>query len=115
MYSPPSYCIQTNIFTMKIDTFEVLVGDMRGLRWQSFSGRLNVQALGYKPVEGGMENDGTPLFVVKAPYNGFTHPGKTSEKLDGTVILMFVYMGPGLILTGQARIYRMAGLRNASR
>jgi len=71
---------------IQIDTFEVLVGDMRGLRWQAFSGRLNVQALGYKPVEGGIENDGTPLYIVKAPYNGFTHPGKTSEKLEGAYV-----------------------------
>jgi hypothetical protein len=71
---------------MKVDTFEVLVGDMYGLRWEPCYGRLNLKALGYKPVEGGNENDGTPLYIVKAPYNGFVHPGKTSEKLDGTAL-----------------------------
>ena len=74
---------------MKIDTFEVLVGDMGALRWVPFSGRLNVHALNYKPVEGGSENDGTPLYIVKAPHNGFTHPGKTSEKLDGKILFAF--------------------------
>jgi hypothetical protein len=90
---------------MKIDTFEVPVGDMRGLRWVPFSGRLNVQALGCKPVEGGNENDGTPLYVVKAPFNGFTHPGKTSEKLDGMPVLSFVHAGVALIVTDSSGAY----------
>lgn len=69
---------------MKLDVYEVLVGNPNGLRWEPVTGRLNLQALRYQPVEGGNENDGTPLYIVKAPYKGFTHPGKTSEKLDGT-------------------------------
>jgi Protein of unknown function (DUF3421) len=70
-------------YNLKIDTYEVLVGDMNGLRWVPASGRLNLNNLGHKPVEGGFENDGTPLYVVKAPYGDAVHPGKTSEKLDG--------------------------------
>lgn len=69
-----------------LDVYEVLVGNPNGLRWEPVTGRLNLQALRYQPVEGGNENDGTPLYIVKAPYKGFTHPGKTSEKLDGAYI-----------------------------
>lgn len=56
---------------------------MRGLRWVPASGRLNVNSLGYRPVEGGRENDGTPLYIAQAPHKGVVHPGKASEKLDG--------------------------------
>jgi hypothetical protein len=70
-----------------IDTFEILVGNMQQLRWQRVHGRLN-RSVG-KLVEGGYENDGTKLYIVKAEYpenSGVFHPGKTSEKLDGAYI-----------------------------
>ncbi|KAJ7209569.1 carbohydrate-binding module family 12 protein [Mycena pura] len=66
--------------------YEILVGDMRGLRWVDANGYLNVASLGYRPVEGGRESDGTPLYIAEAPYNGAVHPGKASEKLDGAYI-----------------------------
>ncbi|KAF8157810.1 hypothetical protein B0H34DRAFT_782560 [Crassisporium funariophilum] len=69
-----------------LDTYEILVGDMRGLRWVSASGKLNVSSLGARPIEGGRENDGTPIYVVKAFHKGAEHPGKASEKLDGAFI-----------------------------
>ncbi|PFH52015.1 carbohydrate-binding module family 12 protein [Amanita thiersii Skay4041] len=69
-----------------VDEYEILLGDMRGLRWVSFTGRLNLSNLGARPVEGGRENDGTPLFIVRAYYKEAVHPGKTSEKLDGAYI-----------------------------
>jgi len=70
-----------------VDTYEVLVGDMRGLTWVSMNGHFNFNGLGGKrPVEGGRENDGTPLYIAKAPHNGAEHPGKASEKLDGAYI-----------------------------
>jgi Protein of unknown function (DUF3421) len=101
---------------MKLDTFEVLVGDMDGLRWVPFSGRLNVQALGYTPVEGGMENDGTPLYIVKAPFNGFTHPGKTSEKLDGTTVFCVTACDTNRkSVSLQVLIFHTMELRSASR
>lgn len=56
---------------------------MNGLRWVDASGRLNVSSLGFRPVEGGREADGTPLYIAEAPHNGAVHPGKASEKLDG--------------------------------
>jgi hypothetical protein len=66
--------------------YEILIGDMNGLRWVQASGRLNVQSLGARPVEGGRENDGTPLYIAQAYHHDATHPGKASEKLDGAYI-----------------------------
>jgi len=66
-----------------VEEFEVLVGDMKALHWVATRGRLNVASLGHRPVEGGREKDGTPVYVVRAPYKDAEHPGKTSEKLDG--------------------------------
>jgi len=69
-----------------LDTYEILVGDERGLRWEEVHGRLNVSALGYTPVEGGREADGTPLYIAQAPYKNGVHPGKVSEKFNGAYI-----------------------------
>ncbi|KAJ7078890.1 carbohydrate-binding module family 12 protein [Mycena belliarum] len=69
-----------------VDTYEILVGDMNGLRWVDASGRLHVGSLGYRPVEGGREADGTPLYIAEAHHKGAVHPGKASEKLDGAYI-----------------------------
>lgn len=69
-----------------LDTYEILVGDMQGLRWVDAHGRLNVASLGYTPVEGGHEADGTPLYIAEAPYHGVVHPGKVSEKLSAAFI-----------------------------
>ncbi|KAF9485759.1 carbohydrate-binding module family 12 protein [Pholiota conissans] len=69
-----------------VDQYEVLIGDMNRLRWVPASGRLNVASLGYRPVQAGRENDGTPLYIAEAPHHGAVHPGKASEKLDGAYI-----------------------------
>ena len=66
-----------------MEEFEVLVGDMNALRWVSTSGTLNVESLGCRPVEGGHEKDGTPVYIARAPYKDVTHPGKASKKLNG--------------------------------
>ncbi|KIY46172.1 hypothetical protein FISHEDRAFT_48088 [Fistulina hepatica ATCC 64428] len=71
---------------VQIEVFEVLVGDMRGLRWVPASGRLDVYALGSRPVEGGIDADGTPLYVACAAHNGAVHPGKISTKFEGALI-----------------------------
>ncbi|KAJ7188488.1 carbohydrate-binding module family 12 protein [Mycena filopes] len=71
---------------IQLGTYEILVGDMSGLRWVDASGPLDVDNLGYKPVEGGREPDGTPLYIAEAPYNGAVHPGKASKNLDGAYI-----------------------------
>ncbi|KAJ2045903.1 hypothetical protein H4S04_005372 [Coemansia sp. S16] len=35
------------------------------------------------PVQGGIESDGTPLFVARAIYKGGLHPGKAGQHLEG--------------------------------
>ena len=56
---------------------------MSQLHWVPCSGKINVMNLGYQPVEGGRESDGTPLYVVEAPHKDAVHPGKASEKQEG--------------------------------
>ncbi|KAG6920109.1 hypothetical protein DXG01_010177 [Tephrocybe rancida] len=68
------------------DIYEILLGDMHGLRWVPARGKVNVSALGYSPVEGGHEHNGTPLYIIKALYGGGYHPGKASATLDGAYI-----------------------------
>ncbi|KAF9071037.1 carbohydrate-binding module family 12 protein [Rhodocollybia butyracea] len=71
---------------VQLDTYEILVGDMRGLKWVDASGYLDVDNLRARPVEGGHDKDGTPLFIAEAPHNGAVHPGIASAKLEGAVI-----------------------------
>ncbi|KIY65687.1 carbohydrate-binding module family 12 protein [Cylindrobasidium torrendii FP15055 ss-10] len=75
-----------------LDTYEILVGDMRGLKWVNTSGNLNLASLNARPVEGGREADGKPLYVAKAPYNNGEHPGKAREGLDG-MLTVLIYWG----------------------
>ncbi|KAJ2550472.1 hypothetical protein EV175_004055 [Coemansia sp. RSA 1933] len=49
-----------------------------GLQWVSASnGHIPPNA-----VQGGIENDGTPLFVARAIYKGGLHPGKAGQHLE---------------------------------
>ncbi|OBZ69044.1 hypothetical protein A0H81_11214 [Grifola frondosa] len=50
------------------------------------AGHLNLGRLGARPVEGGREADGTPLYVAQAHHHNAIHPGKASEKLGGAFI-----------------------------
>ena len=68
---------------MQLDTYEVLVGDRNAVHWVDASGRLDLNALGARPVEGGWESDGTPLYIAQAHINNGVHCGKISEKLKG--------------------------------
>lgn len=70
----------------QLDKYEILLGSMQGLKWVQTGNTLNVESLGARPVEGGYENDGTKLYVVRAYHKGAMHPGKASEKLDGAFI-----------------------------
>ncbi|KAG5646269.1 hypothetical protein DXG03_003865 [Asterophora parasitica] len=69
-----------------LDTFEVLLGNLPALRWVPTRGKVNVSSLGYNPVEGGHEHDGTPLYIIKAVHGGVYYPGKASATLDGAYI-----------------------------
>ena len=77
----------TNHQILQKETYEILLGDMNGLRWIPTSGKLNVAALGKTPVDGGVDTDGTPLYVARAQHKGAVHPGKCSEKLKGQAAL----------------------------
>ena len=52
------------------------------MHWVEASGRLDLNALGARPVEGGRESDGTLLFIAQGHVNNGVHPGKISEKLS---------------------------------
>ncbi|THH30407.1 hypothetical protein EUX98_g3777 [Antrodiella citrinella] len=67
-------------------TYEILVGDLRNLRWVNCYGRLDINQLGGRPVEGGKEADGTPLFIIQTRFEGGVHPGKVSTKMEGAII-----------------------------
>ena len=68
---------------ISVNTYEVLVGDARGVHWVNDHGHLNPEKLGSTPVEGGKDADGTPLFIAQAHLNNSVQPGKCSTKLDG--------------------------------
>ncbi|KAI8971188.1 carbohydrate-binding module family 12 protein [Trametes punicea] len=66
--------------------FEVLVGNMQGLRWVDWHGHVDLERLSARPVEGGHEADGTPLFIAQAHHHDAIVPGKCSPKLNGAFI-----------------------------
>ncbi|KAJ3035933.1 hypothetical protein HDV00_003280 [Rhizophlyctis rosea] len=66
--------------------YEVLCGFESAVRWVDDQGALNVQP-GVTPVEGGREEDGTPLYIAQAYYKNAVTPGKASTQLkDGAYI-----------------------------
>ncbi|KAG5637226.1 hypothetical protein H0H81_005348 [Sphagnurus paluster] len=69
-----------------VDTYEVLLGNLQALRWVPTRGKLNVGSLGHNPVEGGHEDNGTPLFIARAQKDGVWYPGKASATLDGAYV-----------------------------
>jgi len=70
----------------EISTYEVLVGNSKAIRWVPTGGLLRVDQLGATPVEGGHENDGTPIYVASVEFHGSRHCGKATTKLDGAYI-----------------------------
>lgn len=70
----------------QLDKYEILLGDMRGLKWVQTGNSLDLASLGATPVEGGYENDHTRLYIARAFHKGAKHPGKVSERLDGKFI-----------------------------
>ncbi|PAV18883.1 carbohydrate-binding module family 12 [Pyrrhoderma noxium] len=82
-----------------IKYYEVLIGDSRGVRWVPCSGRFSFESLGARAVDGGHEDDGTPLAIARAhakERSGLLgiggggasglFPGKASPKLDGAYV-----------------------------
>ncbi|KAH9978677.1 hypothetical protein BGW80DRAFT_1442655 [Lactifluus volemus] len=66
---------------VEFNKFEVLLGDTRAIRWLPFRDQLNVQRLGARPVEGGREANGAPLYIARVSYHNGTHVAKIGEHL----------------------------------
>jgi len=72
---------------IQVNQFEVLIGAHSGVKWQRAKGKLELSELnGARPVEGGHEEDGTPLFIAHGEYKGNVIPGKASAKLSGAFV-----------------------------
>ena len=82
-----------------VKQYEVLVGDSRGTRWVPASGTFSFDRLGAHPVEGGREDDGTPLVIARGHAKERSgvlgiggggqeglFPGKASPKLNGAYV-----------------------------
>jgi len=75
---------------IQLDTYEILVGNNDKVKWVPVQGSLKIDSLDATPVDGGKENNETPLYVAQAPYGENdpidVHPGKVSEGLGGAFI-----------------------------
>ena len=78
--------------------YEVLLAPPQGVRWVPSYGRLDLQGLSARPVEGGREADGTPLYVARAhtqKHSGLFGssgedgiiPGKVSPHHGGAMVV----------------------------
>ncbi|KAB5592849.1 hypothetical protein CTheo_3709 [Ceratobasidium theobromae] len=70
---------------LEVENYEILVAKPHAVRWVDASGPVQAQFLG-RPVDGGREHDGSPLFIAQAPYKNGTHPGKAGGHLQGADI-----------------------------
>lgn len=66
---------------------------------------MRVDQLGASLVEGGKENDGTPVYIAKAEYHGGTHPGKAGTKLSGESRINYKSFGAKICSTGAYIVY----------
>lgn len=64
-------------------TYEILLGYENAIKWVDAQGECKVDEQGLKPVEGGREADGRPLWVAQAPVKESVVPGKCGKHLDG--------------------------------
>lgn len=71
---------------IEIENYEILVANPQAVRWVQASSPFQAQFLSGRPVEGGREANGSPLFIAQAPYKNGTHPGKAGEHLRGADI-----------------------------
>lgn len=44
------------------------MGDSRAVRWVSTRGPLNVESLGFRPIEGGHESSGNSLYIAQGYF-----------------------------------------------
>ena len=71
---------------IEVENYEILVANPQAVRWVDASSPFQAQFLSGRPVEGGREANGAPLFIAQAPYKNGTHPGKAGEHLRGADI-----------------------------
>ena len=71
---------------LQLGKFEVLVGDKRAVRWVDYRGRIELDKLPGRPVEGGREADGSPLFIAQAHHNNAIVPGKCGPTLPAAFV-----------------------------
>src|SRR5258705_201466 len=57
--------IVLNVSHLQLDTYEILVGDAKTIKWVDVIGPFHLNSLGASPVEGGEENNGTPLYIAQ--------------------------------------------------
>ena len=53
------------------------------MKWVCYSSQLNIQQPGAKPVDGGREANGVPLYIARVRYDGGVHAAKIGEHLPG--------------------------------
>jgi len=67
--------------------YETLVVSPRAVRWvESSGGPLDLAKLTARPVEGGYEESGEPLYIAQAYHDGAWRPGKHSAGLPAAHI-----------------------------
>ncbi|THH20807.1 hypothetical protein EW146_g637 [Bondarzewia mesenterica] len=71
----------------EVNKYEILLGDPRSVKWVDAKGKLRLDHLGARPVEGGKEPDGTQQYIAQAEHDGGVHPGKITTTFgDGAFI-----------------------------
>jgi len=70
--------------SIQVKQYEILIGNKNSIHWVKASGRLEVQKLGFQPVEGGRDENGQELFVIRSHASGGLHPGHAGN--DGAFV-----------------------------
>jgi hypothetical protein len=77
-------CVSYDGKELEFDKYEVLIGRADSVKWVKVHGKPN--NLQFRPVEGGHEAKGDPLFIGRCHHHDGVHPGKTGPKWDGVMI-----------------------------
>ena len=80
--------VDSDLPDTQLDLYEILIASPEDVKWVEGSrGRLNLSALGARPVEGGYESNAEALFVAQAYHEHVWRPGKHSVGLPSESIL----------------------------
>jgi len=74
--------------TVELDTYEVLVGDWRSIKWVKCSGQLDLESLGAEAIVGGEDANGNALYIVQAEVDTIVRCGKISTSYDGALVIV---------------------------